>query len=360
MALWKITEKGPEELSQTKLKQEKMLEEDLEVWIEKKPLILGEPLLVIGRQVMIPEMRDRLDLLAVDPQGNAVVIELKRGKLKEPVDMQALRYASYISKWSFEDFENQARNYFGKVGDTNFNFNETFETFCAEAGVDEPPDLNADQRIIIVGSEVKEKLGSVALWLREHSIDIKIIEVEVFKEGENLIMLPQVIIPLPVGRFATMGKPAGGGTKPWVVNGREWHLEKRCSPQTRKMFEALDDIIRDNFEVDGPRWDQKFYVAYRLNNYNWIAVETRPNSLVLLILVAPGKFKKSEIARTLQIEEFDEEGTIADKMGLPSSVNVGKRTESTERIILRLKEDFDVSNEAFIEFLRQAYKAFPK
>ncbi|MFW6113680.1 MAG: hypothetical protein ACOC78_02010 [Actinomycetota bacterium] len=126
------------------------------------------------------------------------------------------------------------------------------------------------------------------------------------------------------------------------------------------MFEVLDDIIRDNFEVDGPRWSQKGYVAYRLNNYNWIAVETRPNSLVLLVLVTPGKFDKSEIARTLQIEEFDEEGTIADKMGLPSSVNMRKRTESTERVILRLKEDFDVKSEAFINFLKQAYEAFPK
>jgi len=91
MAIWKITEEGPIELPQTELPKEKVLEEGLEKWIEKEPGILGEPLLLIGRQVMIPEIKDRLDLLAVDPQGNAVVIELKRGKLKDPVDMQAMR-----------------------------------------------------------------------------------------------------------------------------------------------------------------------------------------------------------------------------------------------------------------------------
>ncbi|MBC7247987.1 MAG: hypothetical protein H5T73_09440 [Actinobacteria bacterium] len=112
-----------------------------------------------------------------------------------------------------------------------------YETFCSEAGIDEPPDLNDDKRIIIVGSEVKEKLGSVTLWLRDHTVDIKVIEVEVFKEGDNLLMQPHAIIPLPVGRFTSTGKPAGGGgMQPWVMNGREWHLEKRCSPQTRKMF----------------------------------------------------------------------------------------------------------------------------
>lgn len=89
-------------------------------------------------------------------------------------------------------------------------------------------------------------------------------------------------------------------------------------------------------------------------------METRPNSLVLLILVAPGKFNKAELAKALEIEEFDEEGTIADKMGLPSSVNIRKLTESTERVILRLKGDFNVQSEAFIGFLNKAYNAFPK
>ena len=86
-----------------------------------------------------------------------MIVELKRGHLKDPVDVQALRYASYISKWRFEDFENQARNFLGKVGDPEFNFNSIYETFCEESGVDKMPNLNQDQRVIIVGSAVREK-----------------------------------------------------------------------------------------------------------------------------------------------------------------------------------------------------------
>ena len=130
MGLWKITDKGPSKVPETKFKQEKLLEEHLEDWIVSDSSILGEPLMVIGRQVLIPDTKDRLDLLALDPQGNTVIIELKRGKLKDPVDMQALRYASYISKWRFEDFENLARNYMGKLGDPEFNFNALYESFC--------------------------------------------------------------------------------------------------------------------------------------------------------------------------------------------------------------------------------------
>ena len=156
MPIWKITDEGPSKVPETKLEQEKLLEEKLEDWIAKDPSLLGESLMIIDRQVRIVDVGDRLDILALDPQGNAVIVELKRGELTDPVDMQALRYTGYISEWEFEDFENQARKYLGKSADPDFNFNEEYEKFCAGEGIDEPPDLNPDQRLIIVGSEVRE------------------------------------------------------------------------------------------------------------------------------------------------------------------------------------------------------------
>ena len=54
MALWKITDDGPVEVPVTQPKKAKLLESDLEDWVVRKPELLGEPLLVIGRQVLIP------------------------------------------------------------------------------------------------------------------------------------------------------------------------------------------------------------------------------------------------------------------------------------------------------------------
>jgi hypothetical protein len=360
MPIWKITPKGPVKVSETKLKQEKLLEENLEDWVITDPSLLGEPLLIIGRQVMIPDVKDRLDVLALDPQGNTAVVELKRGKLRDPVDMQALRYASYISKWRFEDFENQARAYLGKAGDPDFNFNELYEQFCVDAGIDEVPDLNSDQRLIIVGSEVKDKLGSVALWLRDHNIDIKVIEVEVYREGDTIFVQPHVIIPLPVSRFIDTGRGGGEAPQPWITDGKAWHLDKRCSPKTREMLLQLDDLIRDNFEVEGPRWNQKFYVAYRVGNYNWLAINTHSSTLILKFLVKAGVFNQSDIAGRLSVEEFDKGDSLAEKLGLPSSVLVQNRNEATDRVILRIKEGFNLESEAFIDFLKEAHKAFPR
>ncbi len=359
MGLWKITDQGPSKVAETEIKQEKLLEENLENWISSDPTILGEPLLLVGRQVLIPDTKDRLDLLAFDPQGNAVIIELKRGKLKHPVDIQALRYASYISKWTFEDFENLARNYMGKVGDPEFNFNALYESFCEDAGVDETPDLNKDQRVIILGSSIREKLGSVALWLLEHGIDIKVIEVHAYKDGNSILIEPSTVIPFQVSKFEDTGriKPKGS---PWVKDGKSWHLEKRCSLKTKEMLDRLDNIIQENFDVDGPRWNQKFYVAYRINNYNWMSVITRPNFLRLDFLVKANSFDSDDIAKRLNIAKFDKEESLSEKFGLPSSVFIKNRNENTDRMYIRVKDDFDLESEEFVNFLKNTHKAFPK
>lgn len=249
----------------------------------------------------------------------------------------------------------------GKIGDPDFNFNEAYEQFCEEAGIDEIPDINTDQRMIIVGSEVRDKLGSVALWLREHSINIKIIEVELFREGDTLFIQPQTIIPFPVSRFLDIGTGSiGDGTKPWLTDGRAWHLDKKCSPDTRSMLLELDDLIRDNIDVEGPYWKQKYYISYRIDNYNWLTIQTRPSVLTIHIYVKKGTIQQSDIAKQLHIQEFDRDEPLAEKLGLPSSILIRGRNESTDRIIIRMKEDFDLKRNRLVDFLISAFEFNPK
>lgn len=358
MALWKVKDDVPQEIVETKIRRENLLEEHIEEWIAKDPAILGEPLLIVGRQVLVADVKDRLDLLALDPNGNAVVIELKRGALKDPVDMQALRYASYIAQWKFQDFEMLARNYHGKSGDPEFNFNEMYESFCSDSAVDDPPDINENQRMIIVGTSVRDKLGSVALWLFEHGIDIKVVELHAYKSGDDLLLEPSVVVPLPVNRFESIGVVAPA-KNPWNTDGRLWHLEKRCSPRTREMVLRIDEIVQDRLEVDPPRWNQKYYIAYRKGNINWLALITRPTCLVLRFLVRQGEFKAADLAARLGIEVFDISDSLGEKLSMPSSVTVIKRNDRADRVDLRIKDDFDLEQEAFSNFLQEMYSAFP-
>ena len=357
MSIWKITDDGPSAILETKPVKERVLEQHIEDWIEKEPQMLGEPLLIIGRQVTIPDVRDRIDLLAVDAQGNAVIIELKRGKLKDPVDMQALRYASYISSWSYDDFESQGRSYLEDKGHTDSNFNGAYEEFCRELGSDEAPDLNGDQRIILVGAEAKDKLGSVALWLRDHNIDIKVVEVEVYLEADSMFVQPQIIVPVPVSRFKPVGKRLGpAGRKPWLENGQAWHLDKRCSKQTKPLLLGLDETLRNLFDLEGPLWSQKYYVSYQLHGSIWLRVITQPKLLKLHFMVKNNQFDQELLAKRLGIEIFDSDESLSERLGLPSSVFVKEINDSRDRIILRVKEDFDLDRDSFITFLKEAYE----
>jgi hypothetical protein len=358
MTLYKITTKGPEKVPETHLKAENLLEENLENWICSNPDILGEPLLIIGRQVIVPDTKDRLDILAVDPHGNSVIIELKRGQLKDPVDTQALSYASYISKWRYENFENTSRDYYKKGSDPDYSFTNEYEIFCQKMGIDEIPELNEDQRIIIIGSDVKDRLGSVALWLRDHSIDIRLIEVHAYKEDNKIYIEPNQIVPLQVSKFTEVGKPHLENA-PWLADGRTWHLEKKCSAETKESVLFLDHLIKETLNLEEPSWDQKYYIAYKVNNYNWFAIVTGPKSLLLQIKVKAGSFETKTLASELGIVEFDKDETLSEKLNLKSSLFISRRNEEIDTIRIRAKEDFNYASDAFAAFIKKAYLCAP-
>ena len=58
----------------------------MEGWIEKDPSIVGSDIFIIDRQVQTRS--GPLDLLAIDRNGNQVIIELKRDKLPRVISQQ--------------------------------------------------------------------------------------------------------------------------------------------------------------------------------------------------------------------------------------------------------------------------------
>src|SRR6476646_10362077 len=81
---------------------------DLQRWVIKHPDIVGEGLLLVTSEFDQWEIRDqkvadRLDVLFLDAAGCPVVAELKRDRAPDTVDLQALKYAAYCSKLTFED-----------------------------------------------------------------------------------------------------------------------------------------------------------------------------------------------------------------------------------------------------------------
>ena len=86
--LWKIETDRPEPVLRERLD----LEGRLEDWLWRDIGLLSDELMLIGRQIR--QYGLPLDLLAVDREGNLVVVELKRDKTPRDVVAQALDYAS--------------------------------------------------------------------------------------------------------------------------------------------------------------------------------------------------------------------------------------------------------------------------
>lgn len=75
---------------------------DIEEWIASSPDVLGEDLLVLKTEHIIPDNKLRIDILALDTNGNIVVVELKRDWSGSGLDWQAIKYASYCQKLTVE------------------------------------------------------------------------------------------------------------------------------------------------------------------------------------------------------------------------------------------------------------------
>lgn len=149
---------------------------DIQEWVAANPGILGDDLLVIGKEFSgFDRTNERLDLLAVDQDGRLVVIELKRDDTGADAHWQAIKYASYLRRASVEHIVGMLANYRGLPEEDAANM------LHQHLGADDLNALNNDQRIILASHRFAPEVTSAALWLNERA------------HGDNLITCIQLI-----------------------------------------------------------------------------------------------------------------------------------------------------------------------
>ena len=168
---------------------------DIQEWIDDTPEILGEKLLIIGKEIILPS-GIRLDLLAIDENGNLVIIELKRDNSGNHVEWQAIKYASYCSAFTDEEIFKTYQDYLNKkYNDKDKNAKQEIENFLIAFEMEK---LNKEQRIILVSRDFNSDVASAVLWLNDKGLDIKCIKINSFiSENNELLIYPTQIIPLP-------------------------------------------------------------------------------------------------------------------------------------------------------------------
>lgn len=158
MRMWRIDGDEPKPLATSVLPAEK----DLHEFLKRDPSLLGERLLVIGSEVITP-YGPRLDLLAIDAEGNLNLLELKRDKTPREVVAQVLDYGSWASTLSRDDIIDIATKHLDQP------FEAAFEDVFGSA----PPDeLNGDLSLTIVAAELDASSERIVNYLRDFGVPV--------------------------------------------------------------------------------------------------------------------------------------------------------------------------------------------
>ena len=166
-------------------------EKTLEAWLESNPggILEEGGMLVLGRQV-ITNLGGYIDLLGVDREGNAVVVELKRERVPRDVIAQALEYASYVATLESEDLERILRVH---EGDDSLALAKRHRD-CFDLDPAEAVAFNEDQRIVIVGQRITREIKQTASFLVKKGLRVTCQEFTCFQDDDGNVLLSQKVV----------------------------------------------------------------------------------------------------------------------------------------------------------------------
>ncbi len=244
---------------------------DIEEWIRKNPDILKENLLVIGEQKSLPSGR-QTDLLALDKNGNLVVIELKRDDSGKEVYWQAITYAAQFFEYSPNEIVALFEEYLQSIEKDPDEAKSKIEEFIEE----DFEKINQKQRIILVSKEFHQDVLKAAKWLsEEYDLDIKCVRLVPFKnENGDLFLISEVLIPTP---------------------GLEEYIKKRTIKQRE-----MRTIYNSPFSLETGNFDEKT-LKEKLKETLTRKTELTPRfrAFLKILLSEDKEFKREEIKEKL-------------------------------------------------------------
>ena len=188
----------------------------LQEWLAHEPSALGEELLIIQKEFDgFDDTRERLDLLALDKDGNLVIIENMLDDSGRDVVWQALKYASYCASLTKAQIVDIYQQYLDRYEPVTREVDLLNAPASASARICEfldAPDLDElklnlgnSQRIMLVAANFRKEVTSTALWLLGQGISIACFKITPYSLGEQLLINIDQIIPTPEAKELMIG-----------------------------------------------------------------------------------------------------------------------------------------------------------
>jgi hypothetical protein len=183
-------------------------EERLEVAIERDISILGlDRLLVIGRQVPT-RFGKVIDLLALGPQGDVVIIELKRDRTPREVVAQALDYGSWVRDLDYESLASIFQDYL-----PDHNFDEDQQKTFGQL----PEQFNSTHQLVVVASELDPSTERIMDYLNDYEVPINVVFFRYLKDDDREYLARSWLVDPAETEGRTTRKK-----RPW--NGRDFYI----------------------------------------------------------------------------------------------------------------------------------------
>ncbi len=195
-------------------------EERLEAIIEERVDILGlGDLLQIGRQV-ITEFGKRIDLLAVDNDGDLYVIELKKDRTPREVVAQTLEYGYWVQGLSYEAIrELYAKHHQGDDFDS---------VFTTRFEIDIPEAINTGHHLVVVATGMDTSTEQIVEYVRGFGVPINVLFFEYLQDdGREYLARSWLTDPAvePTGAASGKKQPPWNGRDFFVAVGENQHRD---------------------------------------------------------------------------------------------------------------------------------------
>lgn len=225
---------------------------------------IGQALFLIDKEIQpSDDVEDRIDLLALDKEGQAVIIELKRGNNKLQM-FQAISYAGMVAKWQPDDFF------------------ECLDADRRERLLDfleiEREEINRHQRIILIAEAFDFSVLVGAEWLNEQfGVDIICCCLSLGKDAiaNTEFLVCSNVFPAPelVQQAIRRGRGRTGISQPkWA----DWNTALANVTNA-----ALVAFYKKELTADRENYLRKRYLKYRIaGKRRWFVAARRRNAYV--------------------------------------------------------------------------------
>ena len=178
---------------------------DLQEWVRANPEILGDNIRIVtfefGRwQARQKPEADRLDLLGLDGDGRLVVAELKRDQAPDTIDLQAIKYAAYASRFTPDDLATAHAEYLSKVSATNgtpVSAGEAMKLLTGHVSGELEPGPLREPRIVLIAASFPTQVTASAVWLNEMGISVSLVEFSSYRTAHGIVLTTSQLYPVP-------------------------------------------------------------------------------------------------------------------------------------------------------------------